>query len=137
MRNTKMTDSKRKPLTGIREVAQGYIGAYIQRGTAGNGSKYIKFDLCCNTADESRRQLVTWRHCIAYRDKAEKLADLKPGDLARVMGWIVTENTAQADEPVQKRDKMILYHGEIQDKEQIFDYQPRMDMSLPTGQKIN
>lgn len=128
-----MNEIKRKPLTGIREVAQGYAGAYIQRGTAGNGSAFIKFDVCCNTADEARRQLVTWRHCIAYKKNAEKLAGLKPGDLVRVMGWIVTENTAPANEPVRIRDKMILYSGEIQDKEQIFDYQPRLDMRVTTG----
>jgi len=125
---------KKTGMSGVREQAQGFVGRWVVIDTTANHKLRIRFDLGCGKPDEKRGKLVTWRHCIAYGEQAEKLRDIKQGDLVYVLGWVTTERVSHGDEPLAKKEYLILFAGEKVDKGKLAGDDKQMAMALAVGQ---
>lgn len=119
-RNIYMSESK--GLTGINEIARGFVGGKVKFGTTINGRPKIYFDIACGITDESTGHYPTWRHCVLYDNNALELKGLKPGNLVRVSGWVTTEYMLDEHyKPIVdvntglpiKMERLICYKGEI------------------------
>jgi len=117
-------------LSGIREHAQGFVGRWIKYDTTQNHKPRLRFDLACGKTDEAAGKLVTWRHCIVYGDIAVKLQNIKAGDLVSVSGWVTTEKVSKVGEPQASKEYLILFSGELINRENSTDFQ----LSFTAGQ---
>lgn len=127
---------KEKGLTGIHEVARGFVGRtpYPKLETAKNGRPKIKFTIACGVREEESGKYPTWRYCIAYGDIAVKLKELKTGMLIKCIGWVSTQ--AMLDDyykPVKddkgmpvKKEYLILHEAEIKE----YEKKPELQLAL-------
>lgn len=109
-----------KGLTGIKETAIGFVGKTSGLVKTKAGKPTIKFDLACGENKPEENKYPTWRHCVAYGDKAISLAGLSKGSYVKVFGWVKTEalldeeyHPVLNDGVTQLREYLILYSGEI------------------------
>lgn len=82
-----------KPITHVEENIVGFVGSSLRidnKPTSANRPR-IKFDIFKGNDDLSNLKLATIRHCVGYDGVAEKLHDLRAGELLRVTGYIITE----------------------------------------------
>ena len=114
-----MSGDNKTGKSGIREQAQGYIGPWIKVDHTQDHKMRVRFDIGCGKPDEKRGKLVTWRHCICYGKIAEQLQDIKQGDLVKVSGWVTTERISHPDEPLARKEYLILFTGEIVNKDSL------------------
>jgi len=120
-------------LSGIREQAQGFVGSWVKKDETQGHVKRIRFDLGCGKPDENRGKLVTWRHCIAYGKVADKLNEIKQGDLVNVTGWVTTERTSHVDEPLTKKEYLVLFDGALVDKSKLSGHVKQFELSFTAG----
>ena len=128
--------AKEKGLTGIHEVARGFVGRtpVPKLDTTKNGRSRIRFTIACGQNNESSGKFPTWRYCIAYGQVAEQLSNLKTGMLVKCIGWLSTE--AMLDEyyrPItddkglpQRKEHLILHEAEIIE----YDKKPELQRAL-------
>lgn len=84
--------TEQQGLTGIKEEARGFVGRRgLKYDETKKGRSRMKFDIASGISDYTNNKYPTWRHCVAYDALADKLKDIKPGDLVKVAGYIVTE----------------------------------------------
>jgi len=120
-------------LSGIREQAQGFCGRWVELKYTQSHKLRLKFDLGCGKVDDRKGRLITWRHCVCYGELAEKLQNVKQGDLVRVTGWVTTERVSKPDEPLEKKEYLILFSGDILDKNNLDDVK-HYQLAFTTGQ---
>jgi hypothetical protein len=100
-------------MPGMRGITEGtencrlLIGKKPRFDLTTQGKIRVKFDGAFGINEPENLKYATWRHCIAYGDKAENLRTAIVGSLVRVYGFIETEG---------KRDefgKLIIENGQI------------------------
>lgn len=124
-----MSGDDHKLKSGIRESAQGFVGRWVKVDNTQSHKLRIRFDIGCGKPDENAGKLVTWRHCVAYSEIAEKLVNIKTGDFVKVSGWVSTERISRPDGPLEKKEYLILFSGELINRDDVNDYQ----LSLAAG----
>lgn len=100
-----------KGLTGGKENCDILIGKKPRFSLTTQGKIKVNFDGAFGINDAENLKFPTWRHCVAYGEKAENLRTAIVGSLVRVYGFIETEG---------KRDengKPIIENGQIQKQE--------------------
>lgn len=119
--------TEKQGLTGIKEDARGFVGRQpVYDKTASSGKSRIRFDIGCGKPDPDNCKYSTWRHCVAYGDKADSLRGLIVGDLVHVWGWVTTEAIRDdymrpiiKDGKVEKAEYLILYKAEIIERHKV------------------
>lgn len=110
---TKLREPKEKGLTGIREVARGFVGRQrLSYDRTSNGKTRLRFDLACGITNPEFNKYSTWRHCVAYGPVADLLRTIKVGDLVRVCGWVSTEAVLNDYmQPLIENGKMVFHES--------------------------
>ena len=80
-----------KVLTGVDEYMRGFVGKRcLSNKPTMKGRPRVTFDLCAGDTDLAKLKVPTWRHCVAYDDLALRYADVHPGELFKVQGYVRT-----------------------------------------------
>jgi hypothetical protein len=82
--------SENTGLTRGIENIKAFLGACPNMGKTAEGRETAVFDVSWGIHAPDAGKFGTWRHCIAYGDKAVIMRNCRPGQYLALTGWITT-----------------------------------------------